>query len=68
MAHEHVCVDRIKELLRKFFDNDERLVSVWLNSSSSAFGGKSPQSLIDEGRVEVVCSAVEAAYGGGVCS
>jgi len=68
MAHRHVCTDRIKKILRKFFDNDERLVNAWLNSPTSALSGYVPQALIDGGNAEMVCSALEAAYGGDVCS
>jgi len=68
MAHEHSCVERIHEILRKFFDGDESLVNRWLNSPTSALGGYVPQALIDGGNAEMVCNALEAAYGGGVCS
>jgi hypothetical protein len=68
MPHTHSCKERIREILRKFFDGDEKLVDLWLNSPSSAFGGYCPQSLINEGRPEVVCSALEAMHSGNVCS
>jgi len=68
MAHEHSCVERIREILRKFFNGNEKLVSLWLNSKSSAFGGYVPQALIDGGNAEMVCNALEAMHSGNVCS
>jgi len=59
MANEKTAAE-IKKALLGYFENDENR-RLWLNFPHTDLGGRTPQSLIDEGRGEIVLDMLEAA-------
>ena len=53
----------IKKVLLGYFENGENL-RLWLNSPHPDLGGRTPQSLIDEGRGQIVLDMLENAMMG----
>lgn len=58
---DEALVRRIREILGRFFPHKED-IEIWLNFPHPDLGGRTPQSVIDEGQSGAVLAMLEAAF------